>query len=81
MHGPTIMRRLATASGRIVTRDALLDAMYPAAQADDAIGVLRASVCALRRRLPPGAIRTHVGEGYSLDPAVGSAWLGAREPA
>jgi DNA-binding response OmpR family regulator len=79
MHGPVVMRRMAQAQGRIVRIEALLGAMYPVAQPDDALGVLRVTILRLRRRLPEGAIATHVGEGYSLAPEVGAAWLAARD--
>jgi DNA-binding response OmpR family regulator len=78
-HQPNVMRLLAEAHGRIVSREALLGAMYRGSAAPVAAdAVLNLTIHALRRRLPAGAITTHSGEGYSLLPEVGAAWLEKR---
>lgn len=64
-----LLARLKAGRGAVVTAEALLAALY----GDDADGgpldarkALAVLICQVRRRLPPGAIRTHWGVGYSL---------------
>lgn len=71
-----LLTRLAVAKGRIVPHGTLALAVYGDAGPDDAEGVLRVMLCKLRKTLPEGAIRTHRGVGYSLDPAVAATLQG-----
>ncbi len=80
LHGPTIMRRLAVADGRIVSYGALIEAMYRGArEPGNARGVLTVEIHRLRKKLPRNALLTHVGEGYSLSSEAGRAWLAQRD--
>lgn len=70
-----VLTRLAMARGAIVTDAALLAWCYPGPDGGpvSAENCIQVAVCALRKRLPRGAITRERGIGYRLDPAVAAA--------
>jgi DNA-binding response OmpR family regulator len=66
-----VLARLVLANGAMVPAPLLELAAYgPDGGPADARGVLWVTICRLRRALPPGAITTHHGQGYSLSPVL-----------
>lgn len=68
-----VYARLRAGRGRVVTWRAVLHAVY--GEREDggpewAEGVVRIAVYMIRKGLPRGALRSHPGLGFSLDPAA-----------
>lgn len=71
-----VLSRLARGAGAVVTYEAL----HAAAYGDDPDGgplsareCLRVMIRRIRRDLPPGAVTTHHGLGYSMRPDIAAA--------
>jgi DNA-binding winged helix-turn-helix (wHTH) protein len=78
-----LLRRLAEGRGRVVTKDALLFAMYADARKRPADGerVITTMVHTLRKELPEGSVTNAHGQGYRLAPAVCERFLEGNDDA
>lgn len=77
-HKARVLALLNAARPRIVSTEALIDAMYfdhVDGGAATAVKRLHVLIVHLRRRLPPGAIVNHYGIGYALAPGADVAAL------
>lgn len=78
-----LLRRLAEGRGRVVTKDALLFAMYADSREPDGGGdrVLAVMVHTLRKELPEGSLTNAWGQGYRLAPAICERFLEGNDDA